>query len=194
MCKNLRVFLIGAALGFAASGIARAAEPAQRTPSAPKHPTALPVRDGEAAVSDPHLVSELIQINERIVLLSAKLKELQLQAKIAASRDAAGQSPSGADLGTGFASTLPVVGGIHGVGTKLRAKLAWGNGIVSSVAVGDRLPGGWRVTQIKPNTVELARAGKRVRLGFGMEPAAAPPGTPLVPASSSATPQLFSHP
>lgn len=193
MCKNLRVFLIGAALGFAASGIARAAEPAPSTPSAPKHPAALPVRDGEAAVSDPHLVSELIQINERIVLLSAKLKELQLEAKIASSQDAAGQSASNADLGTGFASTLPVVRGINGVGTKLRAKLAWGNGIVSSVAVGDRLPGGWRVTQIKPNTVELAQAGKRVRLGFGMEPAVAPPGMPLVPASSSDTPEPFSH-
>jgi len=194
MCKNLRVFLIGAALGLAATGVARAAGAAPSTPSAPKHPTALPVGHGEAAASDSHLVSELLQINERIVLLSAKLKELQLEEKIASTQDAAGQSASNADLGTGFASTLPVVRGINGVGAKLRATLAWGKGIVSSVAAGDRLPGGWRVTQIKPNTVELARAGKRVRLGFGMEPAVAPPGTSLVPASSSATPQMFSQP
>ncbi len=193
MCKSLRVFLIGAALGMATSAIARAAEPAPSAPGAPKHATALPAKDTDRTASDPHLLSELLQINERIVLLSAKLKELQLQAKIAASEALAGQSAANADLGTGFASTLPVVRGIHGVGTKLRAKLAWGNGIVSSVAVGDRLPGGWRVTQIKPNTVELAQGGKRVRLGFGMEPAPAPPGASLVPASSSATPQLFSH-
>jgi len=196
MCANRRAALALAALLAAAAataGFARAegnasngarATPPERT--AARHSASGRQADptGAAGASnDRSIAEELLAINERIALLSARLKEVELQASIAAKQRDLASGAAGAE--GGYGSALPVVRGIDGLGRHLKATLAWASGVVQTVGEGESLPGGWRVAHIDVDVVELARGAERVRLGFGIEPPPSSASRGAVPYAAS---------
>lgn len=121
---------------------------------------------------------EIADINEEIAVLSAKLAEIEVRAKIATKeqeikRIGAPSGASGAD-----SKDLPVVRSIEGVDGRLLATIATGGGSTQTVVKGDKI-GEWTVSKIDVNAVTLNRRKETVRLGFGAEP-------PVSPSSSSA--------
>ena len=196
MCANRRAALTLTALLAAAvltAGLARAGDHAgHAAPAAASVRTAArhsatgreadPTGAADAS-NDRSIAEELLAINERIALLSAQLKEVELQANIAAKQRDLASGAAGAE--GGYGSALPVVRGIDGLGRHLQATLAWASGVVQTVGEGESLPGGWRVTHIDVDVVELARGAERVRLGFGREPPPSSTSRGAVPYAAS---------
>ena len=130
-----------------------------------------------AALSAPasagkNVAEELSRINEQIALLSARLKELEVRAQIAAKQAEIERLGGGAVERT---SEVPVVRAIEGVPGQLKATLAFGGAIQQTVAKGETTRGGWTVAEIGVNAVSLTRGKERIRLGFGNEPTPARP-------------------
>lgn len=117
---------------------------------------------------------QIKSINEDVAVLSARLAEIEVRAKIAGKQQEidriGGQSAESAP------KDLPVVRSIEGADGKLRATLATGGGSTQNVIKGDKV-GEWTVNKIDANSVVLARGKQLVRLGFGSEP-------PINPAST----------
>jgi type IV pilus biogenesis protein PilP len=121
------------------------------------------------------IAEEIRQINEQIALMSAKFKELELRAQIATKKaeiERIGASGSGSTVGEA-AAEIPVVRGIEGVDGRLKATLAYTGRIQQTVSQGEKIRGGWTVTQIDVSAVTLSRGTEKLRLGFGNEPPAA---------------------
>lgn len=87
---------------------------------------------------------------------------------------------------------LPVVRAITGSSRQLQATLLFSGGFELGAAVGQELPGGYRVIQLTLDRVVVERAGKRYPLGFSdraptpalqslQQPTALQPTTPALP-------------
>lgn len=188
MCARLRAVGAFAVIALSSVGFAHAGDSGARATQSLEPAAAVSESNAGLGNKDRSLAAELVAINERIALLSARLKELELGSQIAEKARAA--SAFDGEAAPGYSGSLPVVRGIDGMGRRLRATLAWGGGIVSSVAEGDALPGGWRVKRIDLDTVELTRGTEHARLAFGTEPPAAPNAS----ASQRATAPAFLRP
>lgn len=129
---------------------------------------------GSVFADDP--AEEIRRINESIAILTAQKTELDLRSQIAAKKaemdKQSGATPSA--LSTPATSpgeqVLPVVRGIEGFEGKLTATLAFGGGVQQTVKQGEKIRGGWTITQIDVNSVSLTRGRETTRLGFGTEP------------------------
>ncbi len=109
-------------------------------------------------------------INENVAVLSAKLAEMDVKAKIAGKQqeiDRLGVS-TGVSQTDAAAKELPVVRSIEGVDGRMLAILATGSGEIKTVVRGDKV-GEWTINKIDVNSVTLAHGKQIVRLGFGAE-------------------------
>ncbi len=129
---------------------------------------------------------EIKRINESIAVLSAQKAELELRSQIAAKKaemnKLEGTTPAAAASTPAQAPTepvIPVVRGIEGFEGKLTATLAFGGGVQQTVKQGEKIRGGWTITQIDVNSVTLTRGRETTRLGFGTEPPTYSPNTSL---------------
>lgn len=120
--------------------------------------------------------SEIAAINERMAVMSARLQELELQAKIASKTEEIRRFKGAPDAyDDGY---TPSVLDINGVDGKLWATLYMQGGNVQTVRVGDRV-GAWVVRAITIDSVTVQRGKDSVRLAFGTY--SAPPATPGLP-------------
>ena len=111
---------------------------------------------------------DIANINERVLLLSAQLSELELKAKIASKQ--AEVDRAGAPVGGHAALPLPVVRAIDSYRKRWVATLAFPGGQSTVASVGDILPNGYRVQSIAVNEVLIVRGKTSERLTFGIEP------------------------
>lgn len=122
------------------------------------------------------IAEEIARANEQIALLSAKFKELEIRAQIATKQAEIDRITSaGGSVAGNQPAELPVVKGIEGVDGRLTATLAFAGRIQQTVLTGEKIRGGWTVSQIDVSAVTLSRGSERLRLGFGSEPPAAAP-------------------
>ena len=120
--------------------------------------------------------AEIAAINERMAVMSARLQELELQAKIASKTEEIRRFKGTPDVyDDGY---TPSVLDINGVDGKLWATLYMQGGNVQTVRVGDRV-GAWIVKAITIDSVTVQRGRDAVRLAFGTY--AAPPAAPGLP-------------
>lgn len=172
--------LIGTlAMVFSACAYGAASAHKQNAAVSVASPIAIP-----SGATNPQLLAKLEALNERIALLSARLKAVELQAQIAAKEakfanpdaqnsDSDDTTPTAKSRGPNTQTSggkLPVVKGIAGVGNHLYATISWGSSGEQTVSVGDHVGNGWRVVKVDADTVILARAGRRVPLRFGEAP------------------------
>lgn len=119
---------------------------------------------------------EIKRINESIAVLTAQKAELELRSQIAAKKAEMEKLSAPAPAVTASAvqapaeQVTPVVRGIEGFEGKLTATLAFGGGVQQTVKQGEKIRGGWTITQIEVNAVTLTRGKEVTRLGFGSEP------------------------
>lgn len=115
-----------------------------------------------ASAQDNGNASEIAAINERVAVMSAKLAELEMRAKIAAKQaeiEKSGSKPVVDD--SGFTPSIKEIGGIDG---KIWAVLNTLDG-VQTVRVGDVVDK-WVVSDIQMDSVTVTRKNKTVRLSF----------------------------
>lgn len=132
-----------------------AAVPAPVSKPAPQAPVARPVPSAAA--------SEIAAVNERLAVMSARLAELELQAKIAAKKSEISKVNAPSFVDESFTPSVSEIGGIDG---KIWAKLVVQGGNTQTVRVGDRA-GAWRVIGIRPDSVTVQRNGETLHLPFG---------------------------
>lgn len=125
---------------------------------------------------------EIAAINERLGVLTARLAELEMQAKITTKLDEINRSKS-----SGYdTNDLPIVTGISGVDSVLKATLMLTNGRTQSARIGDMV-GSWKITDIQMDSVTVKQGKQSVKLGFGSAQSAKTPqpasaqGVPAIP-------------
>jgi len=167
--------LILSALTAIASITAVHAQSASSPGSSPQQPQNITPRQSAAA-------DEIRAINERMAVMSARLQELELQAKIAAKSNEIRRF-RGSDVLHDDGHTPSVID-INGVDGKLWATLHMQGGNEKTVRVGDRV-GTWVVRAITIDTVTVQRGRETVRLAFGTHsPQRNQPGLPGLPGLS----------
>lgn len=89
----------------------------------------------------------------------------------------------------------PTVRSISGVNGKLFATFMYSTGAIADAAQGETLPGGYKVTFLSIDKVELQKNGKILQVGFSSRaPAAAGNTGGVIPQPSFAPPQPFVMP
>lgn len=124
-------------------------------------------------------VGDLSKIQGETLILKAKVSREAAQAELdSRSRAAGGYTPSDD-------THLPVVKSVYGARNMLVATLIYPNGTTMEAKVGDTLNGGYKVSKIVVDRVELTKNKKVVQLGFSAMPptATAMPG-PAMPGIS----------
>lgn len=153
-------------------------------------PVRAPVVTTVPAVPPAHKPSreaaEIAVINERIAVMAAQLAEMEMLAKIATKESeikAARQSGKEQSFAQDD-SFVPSVSEISGIDGRIWAVLNVRGGNTQTVRVGDRV-GGWRVVEIRADSVTVQKGSERTRLAFGLNTpqpqdalSAAPGGTP----------------
>lgn len=171
-------FSFFALLVTASMGNAQPAPGVASAPSAPAMVNALPTSGSSVASA-----TEIQKINENMTVLSARLAQVELEAKIAAKQKEinglAGIPTSGP---VGSFTGMPSVVSVAGLKGNLEALLSFPGGIVQRVKAGDVI-GDRKVLTIAINEVVLADLSgkKRQRLAFGTSASTkeATPGMPL---------------
>ena len=133
---------------------------------------------------------QVLETNEKIALLSAQLKQLELESNIAAKQReimeigieavTSYQSMGGQSAPMPQTEEMPMppsIVSIEGIDGKLSATLIFGDRSVQIAKQGEVIKDGWNVAQITPTGVTLSRKGERVKLGFGATAGAAFSGT-----------------
>lgn len=159
--------LLAACLPAYANGPAAASQPVQAAPR-----PAVPGPGKEAA--------EIAAINERLAVMTARLAELEMQAKIAAKKSEISKVNSSSSVDDSF---IPSVHEISGIDGRIWAVLNVQSGNTQTVRVGDKV-GAWRVTDIRADSVTVRKGGETLRLSFGLntiqsQAALQPNGTPV---------------
>lgn len=130
-----------------------------------------------AAFAQQSVPEQLQQINETIALLNAKRQELELRAQIVAKQDQIDQLTS-SGMRNMDRLHQPVVHSIEGADGKMVATLIFGSGQLQTVKQGDKIPGGWTVSEVGVNAVHITRGREKARLSYGYEPP--PPPTQAI--------------
>lgn len=126
---------------------------------------------------------QLQRINESIAILSAQRQEIELRAQIATKQFEIDRA-SHVDVTNIDRARHPVVRSIEGADGKMSATLVFGSGVQQVVRRGDSIPGGWTITRISIDAVQIVRGKEKVRLAYGYEP---PPAMPTMSAMPSIT-------
>lgn len=110
--------------------------------------------------------AEISAINQRIAVMAARLAELEMQAKIKAKESELAKGMS-ADSGVPRIedNVIPSVSEISGIDNKIWAVVNVRGG-TQTVRVGD-VAAGWRVTNIKSDSVTVEKMGRKLILSFG---------------------------
>lgn len=116
--------------------------------------------------------NEIADINERVAVLSARLAELEMQAKIAGKLTEINKA-DGSSAGDTY---IPTVMSISGIDGNFRASIYVRGGNTQSVRVGDRV-GAWKIKNIQVDSVTVQKGREVLRLGFGSSPATQDAGT-----------------
>ena len=122
-----------------------------------------------AALAEGSIAVQLQRINESIALLTAQKQELELKAQVTGKQAELARATN-SDASSIDRAGQPVVRAIEGADGKLKATLAFGSGVVQTVKAGEKIYGGWVVTNISVDAVNISRGGEKVRLGYGNEP------------------------
>jgi type IV pilus biogenesis protein PilP len=132
----------------------------------------------------------LTRIEAETLLLKAREKQLDVQAKILAKQQeiAARQTENDPQVRTAAAGA-PVIQSVEGIGRSLYATLQLANGSFVDVQVGDVLPNGMKVVSIRPNEV-IAATGNKQRVRLSTASAAPEFLTPLNSNPVAALPML----
>lgn len=122
-------------------------------------------------------VGALSKIQGETILIKARVAREAAQAELNMKlRDGGAIADAGAD-------DLPVVRSVYGARTTLVANLLFSNGTTREVRVGDEIRGGYRVTRISVERVDLSKgSGKTAKsytLGFSSTPPLASSSTSL---------------
>lgn len=157
---NRKAIYLALALALAFNVTDVAADGAASKPSVKAQPETQPV------VKQSSAAEQIAQTNERVAVLSAKLSELETQAKIIAKQNEINKSnqttvPTNIDD-----SFVPSIYEIGGADKKLSAILNMEGGNTQTVRVGDKV-GHWKVRDIQVDFVDLERGKDVVRLTFG---------------------------
>lgn len=119
-----------------------------------------------------NVAEQIKQTNENVAVLSARLAEMEVRAKIAAKQQEIDRL-GGQTAASPSDQPLPVVRSIEGANGRMQAVLATGGGATQMVVKGDQI-GEWTINKIDVNSVFLAKGKQIVRLGFGTEPPVSP--------------------
>lgn len=103
-------------------------------------------------------VGELAQIQAETVLIKARAKQEEARSELSAKRST-GVSDDG---------TLPVVKSILGADRRMIATLIYPGNVVVEAALGDMVPGGYKVVKIheESNKVDLLKGKQHFTVGF----------------------------
>lgn len=121
------------------------------------------------AAQEVSAAAKLEKLNEEIAVLTAQKQKLNLEAEVNAKQLELGRSRNSSSLDS-EQGAVPVVRSIEGIDGKLYATLSFGNGMQQTVKQGEKIHGGWIVTQIDVKSVLLTKGSDRVRLAFGKDP------------------------
>lgn len=137
---------------------------------------------GGAAQPDPSIAQisnasrekaeEIAAINERLGVLTARLAELEMQAKISSKLEEINRGKN-SSFDT---NDLPIVTGISGVDSVLKATLMLSNGRTQSARIGDMV-GSWKITDIQMDSVTVKQGKQTVKLAFGSGQTSLTPST-----------------
>lgn len=164
-----------------------------------------------------NVAKEISDINARVAVLSARLSEIEMKAKIASKLSEIdkienGEGTSGNMTGvlpnqppslpvapmtgnpaldlTGYVSTIPGIKEIDGIDGKLRATLYLDNGGTQIVRVGDHV-GDWVVKNITIDSVTVQKGKQLKKLPFGSSTSVQSPSpSPSSGAYGGSTPSL----
>ena len=122
-------------------------------------------------VSAQHTAGELERLQAEAIITKAKLNLAEIEEQLRQK-----QGLSGDELGR---VSVPAVRAVYGVDKELYATLVYNNGATVTAKLGDVVPGGYTVSKITVEAVELKKGQQRVRAVFngGMR-AALPTTTP----------------
>jgi len=130
-------------------------------------------------------VGDLSKIQGETLILKAKANREAAQAELDARSRAAGGYTASDE------SSLPVVKSVYGVRDTLVATFIYSNGTTMEAKVGDKLNGGYKVTKIAVDKVELMKNKKVIQLGFSATP---PVSAPTAGSPGAGMPQPYMPP
>lgn len=147
---------------------APAVAPVAAVPAAPSQPAAVAM-PGTSMTS--LSAAEIQRISEDNTVLSARLGQLELKAKIAAKQKELASLDAGSQSPFGSAGGAPSVVSVSGLKGQLEAVLAFTGNVIQRVKVGDVI-GDRKVTSISLNEVVLSdlKGKTQQRLAFGSSP------------------------
>lgn len=127
----------------------------------------------EATPSSRAATREIQAISEQIAVLEAQRKQAESRYQLILKQkeiEKLGGAEVRSNASVDMSDIVPTVRDIEGFDGKYRARLAYSQGITAIVKEGDKLQGGYVVTQITASSVTLKK-GKDVQvLTFGYEP------------------------
>lgn len=132
-------------------------------------------------------VGDLSKIQGETLILKAKANREAAQAELDARSRAAGGYTASDE------SSLPVVKSVYGVRDTLVATFIYSNGSTMEAKVGDKLNGGYKVTKIAVDKVELMKNKRVIQLGFSATPPVSVP-VPAAGTSGAGMPQPYMPP
>lgn len=144
-----------------------------------------------------HTVGELSGVQSDTILYEAKAKRAEALGKMQEFANKAGEdlTPGHTNTNTApsvVASDLPTVTGISGVGGRLYATLLYPNGTTLRSKSGEKLPGGFLVSEVSIDRVVLTIGDRRIPLQFGVAtpPATVPQGAMQMPLPGMMAPPM----
>lgn len=144
-----------------------------------------------------HTVGELSVVQSETILYDAKAKRAEALVKLQENANRAGvdltQVRTTANAAPSvIASDLPTVTGVSGVGGRLYATLLYPNGTTLRSKSGEKLPGGFLVSEVSIDRVVLTIGDRRIPLQFGVAtpPATVPQGAMQMPLPGMMAPPM----
>ena len=128
-------------------------------------------------------VADLDKIQSEAILFRAELSREQAQRELSGLRGADTALAAGAVGPAG--SQRPAALGRFGANGRTYVRFGYADGSFAEAAVGESIPGGYRVLRFDDSGVELAQGRARHRIGFAMRAPAPTPEQPQVSAQPS---------
>lgn len=129
-------------------------------------------------------VADLDRIQSEAILYRAELARENTAREL---REARGGGAS-VTLGSTAEQQLPAALGRFGANGRSYVRFGYSDGSFAEAAIGESIPGGYRVSKVDDAGVELARGNVRHRVGFAMRAPTPTPAVPAAPALPSAPP------
>lgn len=118
-----------------------------------------------AWAGEPASVGDITRVQNETLLLNAQVKRAEAQASLSA-KTKTNQPSASSSVQAEMLIDPPVVKLVYGKGAQLYATFIFANGVMMDAKVGDALMGGFVVSVLSVERVELVRGKQRYPIGF----------------------------